>query len=513
MPNKEKAAILRPKHAIKRPTGNYQNMKKILLTIFLGLLLLGLILCYNTWTFQSKQLQVAAIPPSPIPIGAVDRFIEALSIRTVSFEDEADFDSTQFRQFNQFLVANYPLVQKQLDHKIFNEFSHLYKWKGKQARQPIVLMGHIDVVPIASPRAWTVHPFTEGIKNDTIYGRGTMDDKIGVIGILEAVEQLLGEGFQPDRDIYLAFGHDEEVSGPRGAVPIANYLEELGVEAAFVLDEGQAIIKDLIPGITQKTALIGIAEKGYLTLELAIGMVGGHSSSPAKETAIDVLSNAIYQLKQNPMPASINPVLARFMDKLGPEMDFSAKLAFSNRWLFSSVLLDEYAKTNSGNANIRTTTSPTIFEAGIKENVIPTTARAIVNFRIIPGETVEDVIAHVTTTINDERIQVEVVGQAFNPSPVSATENAEYELVERSIKEVFPAILSSPSLVIGATDARHFSAISKNVYRFSPFHITAKNLTCFHGIDERVGKSEFENGIRFYRRLIENGGDFKDVRM
>ena len=272
-----------------------------------------------------------------------------------------------------------------------------------------------------------------------------------------------------------------------------------------MLDEGQAIIQDLIPGIEQKTALIGIAEKGYLTLELSLAMVGGHSSTPAKETAIDVLSTAISQLKSNPLPASINPVLARFMDKLGPEMGFAAKMAFGNRWLFKSYLLNEYAKTKSGNANIRTTTSPTIFEAGIKENVIPTTARAIVNFRIIPGETIEDVLNHVTKTVSDKRIQVEIVGQGFNPSPVSPTNNTEYVLLERSIKEVFPSILSAPSLVIGATDARHFSEVSPNVYRFSPFHIHSKNLTCFHGIDERIGKSEFENGIRFYRRIIENG--------
>lgn len=481
-------------------------MKKIVIIILVGLLLLVLLLLFNAWNFQSQQLQVEAVAKTPVPEGAVDRFVEALSIRTISFADEADFDSTQFRKFNTFLENSYPQVHEQLEHKVFNEFSHLYKWKGKNGNlKPIVLMGHIDVVPIASLRAWTVHPFTEGLKKDTIYGRGTMDDKIGVIGILEAVEQLLSEGFQPDRDIYLSFGHDEEVLGTKGAVPISNYLKELGVEAAFVLDEGQAITQGLIPGISQSTALIGIAEKGYVSLELLVAMVGGHSSMPNKETAIDVLSAAVRKLKTNPLSADMNSVLEGFMDKMGPEMGFAAKVAFGNRWLFKSYLLKEYEKTNSGNANIRTTTSPTIFEAGVKENVIPTTARAVVNFRIIPGETMEDVVAHVEKTINDDRINIEIMGQGSNPSPVSPIDNAEYESIERSIKEVFPTVLSSPSLVVGATDSRHFSQISSNVYRFSPFHINAKNLTCFHGIDERVGKKEFENGIRFYRRLIENG--------
>jgi len=481
-------------------------MKKIIYFLLVALLLLILLLLFNAWRFQSQQLEVEAISKTPVPAGAVDRFVEALSIRTISFEEEEDFDSTQFRKFNTFLSDSYPLVHERLEHKVFNEFSHLYTWKGENGNlKPIVLMGHLDVVPIASLRAWTVHPFTEGVKNDTIYGRGTMDDKIGVIGILEAVEQLLGEGFQPDRDIYLSFGHDEEVLGTKGAIPISNYLKELGIEAAFVLDEGMAITQGLIPGISQSTALIGIAEKGYVSLELLIAMVGGHSSMPGKETAIDVLSAAVRKLKQNPLPADMNPVLNGFMNKIGPEMGFAAKVAFGNRWLFKSFLLGEYEKTNSGNANIRTTTSPTIFEAGVKENVIPTTARAVVNFRIIPGETVEDVVAHVEQTINDERIQVEIMGEGSNPSPVSPIDNAEYEALERSIKEVFPAVLSSPSLVVGATDSRHFSQISPNVYRFSPFHINSKNLTCFHGIDERIGKSEFEDGIRFYRRIIENG--------
>ena len=483
-------------------------MKKIFITLLVAFVLLTLFLLFNVWRFQSKQLQVEAIPKSPIPEGAVDRFVEALSIRTISYEDEADFDSTQFRQFNTFLANSYPLVHDQLDHKIFNEFSHLFKWKGSNSNlNPIVLMGHLDVVPIATLAGWTVHPFTEGVKKDTIYGRGTMDDKIGVIGILEAVEQLLGESFQPDRDVYLSFGHDEEVLGTRGAIPISNYLKKLGVEAAFVLDEGMAIIQDLIPGISQNTALVGIAEKGYVSLELMVAMAGGHSSMPSKETSIDVLSQAVSKLKQNPLPADINPVLQGFMDKLGPEMGFMAKLTFSNRWLFKNTLIGEYEKTNSGNANIRTTTSPTIFEAGIKENVIPTAARAVVNFRIIPGETVEDVVSHVTNTINDDRVQIEIMGEGSNPSPVSPTDNAEYESIERSIKEVFPTVLSSPALVVGATDSRHFTNISSNVYRFSPFHINSKNQTCFHGIDERISVAEFENGIRFYRRVIENGSE------
>ena len=481
-------------------------MKKFLLALFILLILFVAYLFYNVLNFKSNQLQVEPVAIHAIPEGAVDRYVEAISIRTISFEDEADFDSTQFRLFNTFLEDSYPLIHSQLEHTTFSEFSHLYHWKGTNSSlKPIVLLAHLDAVPIATPAAWSVHPFTAGLVNDTIYGRGAMDCKFGVVGIMESTEQLLQEGFAPERDIYISLGHDEEVLGPRGAVKIAKHLKDKGIEAHFVLDEGMAITDGIIPGIEGPTAIIGIAEKGFISLELTVAMAGGHSSTPAKETSIDVLSKAISKVKDNPCPRLLNPVLHAFMDKMGPEMDFKAKFIFANRKIFKTLLLNQYEKSNSGNASIRTTTAPTIIEAGIKENVIPTSARAVINFRIIPGEVREDVIAHVNKVINDDRVIVEILNPGSNPSPVSPTDNSQYASIEKSIKEVFNNIKTSPNLVLGGTDSRHFASITSNIYRFSPFKINQQNLTCFHGIDERVPRSEFENGIRFYRQLILNG--------
>ena len=483
-------------------------MKKLFLALFILLILFIAYLFYNVYNFKSSQLEVDAIEATPIPEGAVSRYVEAISIRTISFEDEADFDSTQFKKFNAFLEGYYPLAHSELEHRRFNEFSHLFHWKGKDQRlKPIVLLAHIDAVPIATPAAWSVHPFTDGLVNDTIYGRGAMDCKFGVIGIMESVEQLLREGFAPNRDIYISLGHDEEIGGPRGAVEIAQYLKSKSVDPHFVLDEGMAITDGLIPGIDGPTAIIGIAEKGYLSLELTVAMEGGHSSTPQKESSIDVLSKAVSNVKENPCPRTLSPVLSAFMDKMGPEMDSKAKFVFANRKIFKSLILNEMEKTNSGNASVRTTTSPTIFEAGIKDNVIPTAARAVINFRIIPGETIDDVIAHVHKVINDDRVNVEILNKAFDPSPVSPVDNSQYESIDRSIKQIFPNIKSTPNLVLGATDSRHFTILTNNVYRFSPFKVSPKNMSCFHGIDERVPRSEFENGIRFYRQLIMNGSN------
>lgn len=481
-------------------------MKKLLLAVLILILALVAFVLFNTFTASSTQLVVEPVEKAEIPYQALERFQQALKIKTISNESIEDFDSTAFQNFNSFLIENYPLADSLLEHEYFNEFSHLYTWKGKnESLKPIVLMGHLDVVPIASPDKWSIDPFGGEIRDNIIWGRGTIDDKFTVVGLLEAASMLLEEGFQPERTIYFAFGHDEEVGGEYGAVKIAEYLESKGIEAEFILDEGYAIIQKLIPGIEADVAMIGVAEKGITSLELKVDMMGGHSSRPASETAIDVLANAVAKLKANPMPATISGPMEGFMDALGPEMSFVNKMAFANRALFKPVILSIY-ESNGGNGNalIRTTTAPTIFEAGIKENVIPTTARAIVNFRIIPGETAEDVRNHVIETIDDERVSAEFYGFYNNPSPVSPSDTEAYAMINRTIKQTYPNVLSAPNLVIGATDSRHYSAISQNIYRFVPYHINEQNVDSFHGIDEHIPVEDYKDAIRFYRQLILN---------
>ena len=483
-------------------------MKKILLALLALLLLVIAVMVIRTLGFSSQQLKVDAIPPIEIHPDAADHFAEAISIRTVSFGDPADFDSIQFDLFNKFLSDTYPLVHSQLEHQVFHGYTHLYSWMGKDPTlDPVILMSHHDVVPIASFYKWSVHPFTEGIKGDTIYGRGAIDDKFGVIGLLEATEQLLQEGHTPRRSIYLSFGHDEEVLG-NGAVAVVDYLKNKGVRAALVLDEGQAITQDLVPGVTEKIALIGIAEKGYQTLELQVDMAGGHSSTPAAESSIDVLASAIGRLKANQFDAKITPALKGFMEAIGPHMSFISRFAFANADILEGMILKSYHDAGgAASSSVRTTIAPTIFEAGIKDNVIPTTARASVNFRILPGETKETVLEHVIHAIDDERVQVNFASGGSAPSPVSPIKSEAYDLIQKSIKQVYPDVLIGPSLVVGGTDSRHFTAISDYVYRFAPFHITPHNYRCFHGIDERVVVNEFEDGIRFYRQMILNGSD------
>lgn len=431
----------------------------------------------------------------------------AISIPTISNENPAEFDSAAFDRFNTFLTDNYPLSHQQMEVTPINKYSRIFKWKGTDPTlQPIILMGHLDVVPVADENRskWQEAPFGQTIKEGVIWGRGAIDDKISVIGNLEATEQLIAEGYQPTRTIYLCFGHDEELGGLKGAVPIVEQLKSAGVEAAFVLDEGFAITQGLAPGVDQDLAMIGTAEKGFVSLTLAISLKGGHSSMPAPESAIDVLSRAIVKLKDQPFPAEITAPVADFMDHAGPEMPFMQKLAFANRWLLSSMIIGVFEGSGSGNAMVRTTTAPTIISAGIKENVIPYEAKATVNFRILPGTSIEQVKAHVAETIADDRIQIIEGNFSSEAQQSSPTNSMGYQMIRQTIHEVFPNTLSTPNLVIGATDSRYYYPLTPNVYRFTPIYLNQETISTFHGVNERIPVNDFENAIRYYIQLIKN---------
>jgi len=481
-------------------------MKKILFTV-LGLILVFIVyILVNTFTFPSKQIQPEPVSAVLIPNTAVENFSRAISIPTISHEDPEDFDSGAFYEFNRFMEEAYPLASSQLEVTYINNFSMIYKWQGTDpSLKPVILMGHIDVVPVEDPAKWSVPPFSGIIKDGKVWGRGAIDDKISVIGNMEAVELLLKENYTPQRTLYLCFGHDEEIGGRMGAVAIVDYLSRAGVEAEFVVDEGFAITREMIPGMTRDVALIGTAEKGFLTLELSVSIEGGHSSMPARETAIDVMANAVVKLKNNPFPSEISQPVQDFMSHAGPEMSsFISRMAFANPAIFRSLIINNLAKEPSGNALVRTTTSPTIFRAGIKDNIIPHQARATVNFRTLPGTSTQDVKDRVKSIIDDERIVISEGAFGSEAPGSSSVDSFGYEVLHSSIKEVFPDVIVAPNLVIGATDSRHYYPISDNIYRFVPFYLDKDNISTFHGIDEHLAITDFENAIRFYRQLILN---------
>ena len=482
-------------------------IKKILKFAAAGLLLLLSLILIRTLLYKSRQHPQHVLPPVAISELAVQHLSEAVQIPTIS-RDTGHFDSVPFFRMISFLAHTYPQVEAHLHKKLINGLSLLYTWEGSNnTLQPVILIGHMDVVPVGTEpgEEWENPPFSGAIRNGIVWGRGTLDDKVNVIGILEAVEMLLKQNFKPERTIYLAFGHDEEIGGAHGAEQIARYLEEQHVKASFLLDEGLVITSGIVPGIHNKNvALIGIAEKGYMSAELTVEAPGGHSSMPAKETPIGILSTAVSRLEKHQPEAQFSEPVKQFLDYIGPEMPFSSRLAFANRWLLKGIILKKYEASNAGNAIVRTTTAPTLFKSGTKDNVLPGYASATVNFRIIPGESLESVLEHVRKTINDERVKVRMTGHFSEPSPVSKTDCKAFECVEKSIGQIFPNTLIAPSLVIAGTDARHYTAVSENQYRFVPLIAGSGDLKRIHGANEKISVENFADCIRFYRQLILN---------
>ncbi len=477
-------------------------MKKLFLFLIAGLLVLVGAVLFNTLRMESKQVQVDALPAPEVNPLALQHFQKALSFKTISYGDSSLFDSTQFIGFRDFLETTYPNFHNKLTREIIAGYSLLYTWKGKNPNlKPVVLMAHQDVVPIeeATKAMWTVNPFAGEVKDGFIWGRGTTDDKINLISIVEAAEKLLAENFQPERTIYFSFGHDEEIGG-KGAIAAAALLKSRNVEAEFVMDEGGYITLTKMPGITKPLALLGTSEKGYLSLSLSVEQAGGHSSMPAEETSIDILAKALVKLRSKPFPSDLTGSTLEGTAYIGPEMPFTQKMAFANLWLFKGLVISNYEKSPQSAAMVRTTMVPTIIDAGIKDNVIPTVATATVNLRLLPGDLSDDVIEEVKNKIDDDRVKIQRLTFNAEASEVTPAASTGYKKIDESVKKSYPQTITTPFLMIGATDSRFFGDVSKNIIKFSPII----DPIGFHGIDERVSVESYKTALWFYENLIKD---------
>jgi carboxypeptidase PM20D1 len=482
-------------------------MKKLALALLAVVVLLLAVMLVRTARFGDAQGPAPAAAAFTAPEGAAERLAEGIRIPTVSNQDSAQFDTAAFAAFHSLLQQRFPRVHARLRRETVVGHSLLYTWAGTDpSLPPVLLMGHMDVVPVepGTEARWARPPFSGARAGGYVWGRGALDDKVSVMGTLEAVEMLLAEGFAPRRTVLLAYGHDEETGG-RGAEQVAALLRGRGVRPLLVLDEGGVVGQGLMPGVTRPTALVGIAEKGFVSVELAAEAAGGHSSMPPRHGSIGRLSAAIQRLEDSPMPARLDGPTLQLFGRVGPELPFVQRMVFANLWLTRPLVIRTLEGAPSTNAVIRTTTAPTIFQAGTKENVLPSRARAVVNFRILPGDDVAGVLAHVRRTVGDTTVRVRPMeGFSSEPSPVSRTDDETFRLLERSIRQFAPDAVVAPYLVVGGTDARHFHAISEHVYRFMPVRVTQDDLDRIHGTDERIAVRDYESAIRFYRQLLLN---------
>lgn len=492
----------------KAPNRLVQFLRKAVFGILIFSALLVLIIWIKVIRFSSKQIAVEPIEQGSVAPDALQRLSAAVRLHTVSYPDH--IDTAAFLKLDTLIRSSFPLVDSSLERLQVTPYSQVFRWTGKQANMaPALLLAHLDVVPVEpeAKRNWSHPPFSGKIADGYIWGRGTLDDKVSAFAILEAIEQLLREEYTPNRTIYLAFGHDEEVGGIAGAQTIADYFAKQQIRFEYVLDEGQIVLKKALPGLDPPLAMIGIAEKGYLTLDLKVELQeGGHSSMPPKATAIGVLAQSIDRLQKNPFPARIDGATQGLFEFIGPEMSPLYKTLFANLWLTKPLLMKQLSNSNASNAITRTTTAPTVIQGGVLANVLPTQAQAKINFRILPGETIASVKKYVEQTIGDERIVVSIPEDkwAKNPSVISSASTFGFGVIQKTIQQVFPEVVVAPALVIAATDSRHYQAVSDQIYRFLPVVLEQSDLSRIHGVDERVSEKVYTNAIRFYRQLIRN---------
>jgi len=440
---------------------------------------------------------------------AIDNLSRSIQFETISHPDYEKFDYDEFQRFLSWLEAEYFQIFKNLEKKYLGE-TLLLKWQGEASDlNPILLTGHYDVVPVREDAnsIWQENPFSGKIDDYYIWGRGALDDKSGVIAILEAVDYLLAQDFIPKRTIYLSFGHDEEIGGRRGAGKVAEFLINQGVELEWTLDEGSFLLKDIIPGVDKPVAVINVAEKGSLTIEVIAKAEGGHSSMPSSNSSVGYLAEALLKLEDNPIPGKLEGISLRLFDEVSKQMPFQYKILFANLWLFEPVINSFLSNSPTMNAVIRTTTAPTMLSASNRLNVLASEAVGTVNFRLHPRDNPEKIVNFVKDLISNENIEVKKLGAGTLASSVSDWNTYGYKAISNSVREVYGDIIVAPGLMVGGSDSKHYAKAAKNSYRFNPFPLSANELSGLHGIDERIKKDDFLNGIRSYIKIIQSGAD------
>lgn len=481
-------------------------MKKILSSTLAGIAALFGVLLGRAALLPSSP----DAPPLPVDAdapaarGAAERLGQAIRYRTISWEEDKAADGEAFTGFHAFLASAYPSAHAAMSRETVG-LSLLFRWAGADpAKKPVAFLAHMDVVPVeaGTEAGWAHPPFDGAIADGKVWGRGAVDDKGSIIALFEALERLAASGFRPSRDVYILLGHDEELSGRDGARAIAELLKRRGVRFEWTLDEGSALVDGVIPGARRPVALIATAEKGYATLRIEASAQGGHSSAPGAETAVSRAARAVVAVTDTPYPLELDADTIAFLHALAPELPFARRVALANLWLTGQLVTGELAKSPTVAAAMRTTTAPTMISGGTKENVLPQSAAAVVNYRIHPRDTVEGVRRRAERLIADNMVKVSVQGYAGEPSPRSARGSEGFKAMAASTAAIYGGVPVAPSLVIAATDSRNYVDVADDLYRFSPFIIAADDLQRIHGTDERIDIANLVRGAAWYEDLI-----------
>ena len=420
---------------------------------------------------------------------AVDALAQLVRCKTVSYNDPAMEDDGEFRKLIDLLPTLYPRVFEVCSVRELPDRALLLRWPGKKDGAPSVMMAHYDVVPV-NEESWEKPPFAGIIEDGVLWGRGTLDTKATLNGILSAADHLIGKGFVPENDVFFAFSGGEEING-MGAVNIVNYFVEHGIQPALVVDEGGAVVENVFPGVKEPCGLIGIAEKGMMNVCYTVRSGGGHASAPPVKTPVTTLAQACQKIVNHPFKMHLTKPAAEMFDTLGRRSTFVYKLIFSNLWLFQPVL-DLICRSSGGemNALVRTTTAFTMMEGSNARNVIPAEARLVSNMRLNPADSVESATAYLQKAVGDDSVEITVL-ESFQPSPISETGCESWDKVASSVAETWLGCVVSPYLMVQCSDSRHYR------------DLTSEERKTIHGNNERIRLGSIAKAVEFYIRLMK----------